>query len=387
MRECSLRVTAAAVASTFINGNKLVEEEAHPLKHLDRMFFGQNFVFVFMDPSAGSTIEEVLQQISFEGAAKECAEKQGHIRFKTEEEIAEEKRKHEEYESKVREAEIAKAQAENEAKDREAQREAQYKAQLDLMEKERSRMEAKEKEAMKAVYERKLRLMKEEVDKNKKEAEAAAARKAAELEEKRRQLEQQEIDRRQREVDTQLLDEQLMVVMPVVKEANLIAKELQKPYEFKTKLHVHAVDSGRRRTDVVVEVQYCGHRVYEWAPSVLENRIFLMRELFEKWCDDGEVDVSEELDPYWDPVQEEHLIGTARLYLESLTMQLDNPFESRIMSPEGKPVGTLHCGVYPLSKDGSLEIPDEELIDDPTELIGTRFAFLLRVDCAKALPH
>merc|ERR1719247_3227807 len=157
---------------------------------------------------------------------------------------------------------------------------------------------------MKAVYERKLRLMKEEVEKNKREAEAAAARKAAELEEKRRQLEQQEIDRRQREVDTQLLDEQLMVVMPVVKEANLIAKELQKPYEFRTKLHVHAVDSGRRRTDVVVEVQYCGHRVYEWTPAILENRIYLMRELFEKWCDDGTVEVDEDADPYWDPVQE-----------------------------------------------------------------------------------
>merc|ERR1719281_2171534 len=125
------------------------------------MFFGQNFVFVFIDPSAGTSVEEVLQQISFEGAAKECAEKQGHIRFKTEEEVAEEKRKLEEYESKVREAEIAKAQAESEAKERDAQRDAQYKEQLALMEKQRSSMEAKEKEAMKAVYERKLRKMKE----------------------------------------------------------------------------------------------------------------------------------------------------------------------------------------------------------------------------------
>ena len=36
-----------------------------------------------------------------------------------------------------------------------------------------------------------------------------------------------------------------------MKESNLIAKELQKPYELKTKLHVHAVDARRRPAHVV----------------------------------------------------------------------------------------------------------------------------------------
>ena len=44
-------------------------------------------------------------------------------------------------------------------------------------------------------------------------------------------------------------------------------------------------------------MEYCGHRVYEWTPAILENRIYLMRELFEKWCDDGTVEVDEDADP------------------------------------------------------------------------------------------
>lgn len=73
-------------------------------------------------------------------------------------------------------------------------------------------------------------------------------------------------------------------VLPLVKEANLIAQELGKPYELKPKLHMGITRRGKR-TEVVIGVHYKGVEVYTWHSTVLENRIYLMRDLFDKWLD------------------------------------------------------------------------------------------------------
>ncbi|EER07007.1 hypothetical protein Pmar_PMAR017804, partial [Perkinsus marinus ATCC 50983] len=68
-------------------------------------------------------------------------------------------------------------------------------------------------------------------------------------------------------------------------------------------------------------------------------------------------------DPFWDPVCLEREVGIARIFLESLTMQLENELDAKVMSSStGCPVGTLKCAVWPLSKDGSsTTVPDEEV--------------------------
>jgi hypothetical protein len=216
-----------------------------------------------------------------------------------------------------------------------------------------------------------------------------AEKRKLELERKSEDLQAQEENRKRREIEAKMLDEQLMVVLPLCKEATLIAKELNKPYVFKTKLQVKAIDAKRRRTDLVVQVFFEDKHVYDWNAETLENRVFLMRDLFEKFCEDPTslASLTDEEDPFYDPVQTEKFIGSARILLESLTMQLETEVDSKILSTEGRPVGSLHCEIWPLSKAGATIIPDEEIVDDPQSLLGQSLAFKLVITRAVGLPE
>merc|ERR1719253_1314835 len=128
--------------------------------------------------------------------------------------------------------------------------------------------------------------------------------------------------------------------MPLVKEANLIAQELKRPQRLQVKMQVE-LHAGRASNAVRVTagIWKDGVELYEWTPETLENRVFLMRELLER-CDDEGVEaadtLSEEDDPWWDPVKVERLIGVSQVILVSLTEQLENIIDVRILSNEGR---------------------------------------------------
>merc|ERR1719476_1241285 len=127
--------------------------------------------------------------------------------------------------------------------------------------------------------------------------------------------------------------------MPLVKEANLIAEELGKPHRLETKMQVN-LGSGRTRgtINVTAAVSQDGVQLYEWTPETLENRVFIMRELLQR-CEDEGLEVAHTLtleeDPFWDPVEDERLIGVAQVLLEGLLMQVSNELDARVLSTEG----------------------------------------------------
>merc|ERR1712054_427290 len=163
--------------------------------------------------------------------------------------------------------------------------------------------------------------------------------------------------------------------MPFVKEANLIAEELKRPQRLQVKMQVELL-AGRscNAVRVTAGVWNNGVELYEWTPETLENRVFLMRELLER-CDEEGFQVADNLreedDPWWDPVKVERLIGISQVILESLVEQLENVIDARILSHEGRECGRLQIEIWPLSKDGSLGIPDEEVVED---LLGTKMS-------------
>ncbi|EER00662.1 hypothetical protein Pmar_PMAR017490, partial [Perkinsus marinus ATCC 50983] len=68
-------------------------------------------------------------------------------------------------------------------------------------------------------------------------------------------------------------------------------------------------------------------------------------------------------------------------------MQLENELDAKVMSSStGCPVGTLKCAVWPLSKDGSsTTVPDEEIVEEPSQLVGQPLSFRLVVKQASCL--
>lgn len=51
--------------------------------------------------------------------------------------------------------------------------------------------------------------------------------------------------------------------------------------------------------------------------------------------------ISNQDDPYWDPVELERLIGTGELYLNPLSMQLENAGQIKLFDSEARPCGQV----------------------------------------------
>jgi hypothetical protein len=397
---CVLKAMGQASSATFVNGVS-PPAEGTKLKQGDRVIFGHT-VFIFVDPKQG-TAQAILAsgEISYANARKELAERQGELSGPTEEELAENRRKSEELEKRAREAEDARSAAEAKAAQELRQREDEYRSQMDKLQEDwdqklRDREAAAVSgEAAAAEQARKhaedMQRLQREFEERQRIAEETAQRRIEELERKAAKAAAEEEDHRQHEINMRKLEEELMFVMPLVKEANLIAAELQRPHRLETRMQVELSGERSRGTIcVTAAVLQDGIRLYEWSPETLENRVFLLRELLQKVEEEGlqaATDLLSEDDPLWDPVEVERLIGVSQVLLEGLLLQVDNQLDARILSTEGHQSGSLRVELWPVAKDGSPGIPDEEVVDDAEELLGTEMKILLKVPHASDLPE
>jgi hypothetical protein len=220
-------------------------------------------------------------------------------------------------------------------------------------------------------------------------AEEEAQKKIQELERQVQSAARAEEDHRHFELNMRMLEEQLMHVLPLVKEANLIAEELRRPHRLEAKMQVDLSGerANRGAVRVAAAVMQDGVRLYEWSPETLENRVFMMRDLLQRCIDEGtDENIPKADDPFWDPVNAERAIGAASVLLEGLLLQVENRVDARILSAEGHQVGTLRVELWPVSKDGEPGVPDEEVVDDPDELLGSCFPVLVKVVSASGLP-
>jgi hypothetical protein len=65
--------------------------------------------------------------------------------------------------------------------------------------------------------------------------------------------------------------------------------------------------------------------------------------------------------------------------LEALKDQFENAAKAKVLSAQGQHVGDLCVEVWPLAKDGSEDIPDDEIADDPQELVGQPFTARMKI--------
>ncbi|CAE7269061.1 KIF13A [Symbiodinium microadriaticum] len=388
-----------AAGTSFVNGTALQPGVPVSLSHGDRVAFGQ-CIFVFVEPSKGKVTELINSgQVSYAAARKEL--QQGEVTGPTEEELKASRQLAEELERKAREAEEAKEKAKAEADALMKQREAEFRAQMETKQKQweeemQQRQAAEASEQAQAAEQARLHAeelakLQNEFEERQKKAEEAAQHKIEELEKKAKKAAAEEEGHRQHELAMQRLEEQLMMVMPLVKEANLIIQELQRPHRLETKMHCELTAEGKSgAVNVTAAVMLNGVRLFEWNPETLENRVFILRELLQRAEDEGVEavqDLPNEEDPLWDPIEVERLIGVAQVLLEGVLLQVENKVDARILSSEGQAVGTLKVEIIPIAKDGSLGIPDEEVVEDPEELLGACMKFLVAVPGATGLPE
>jgi len=389
-----------AAAATFVNGTGLSGDagEGVALAHGDRVTFGQS-IFVFVNPAEGKAADLLATgKVSYSMARKELNEQLGGM--PSEEELRASREMAEELERRAREAEEAKNQAEREAEELLRAREDEFRQQMEQRQKdweqqlqEKAQAQANDQAAaaeQARSHAQDLERLQQEFAERQQQAEQAAMQRIEELEKQSKKAAAEEEDHRQLELSMQRLEEQLMVAMPLVKEANLIAAELKRPHRLETKMHCELSNRTRGSVNVTAAVLKDGVQLFEWSLETLENRVFMMRDLLQR-CDEEGLEVVSKLapedDPLWDPVEVERLIGVSQVLLEGLLLQVDNHVDARILSTEGHQAGTLRVEVVPLARDGSEGVPDEEIVDEPEELLGTRMTILVHVVSASDLPE
>ena len=127
---------------------------------------------------------------------------------------------------------------------------------------------------------------------------------------------------------------------------------------------------------------------YMWDLDKFSNRVFMMREALNEYFESGEVpDFSnKDNDPFWDP-PEPILIGTSYLNLKNLSYMLNNDGDINLLSTTSASAdgisGKLNCAYMPVTYDGDEELPDDLLVEEPTELLGKEIFF--RVDINKCM--
>jgi pSer/pThr/pTyr-binding forkhead associated (FHA) protein len=215
----------------------------------------------------------------------------------------------------------------------------------------------------------------------------------------RAQQQQREKDverRKRRELDVKLIE-----TIPLINEANAIADELSKPTAFAIKLvannsysrscsqqslsrsssndhnngdagngsfstdrsssltgSVHRARASIIDSKIKVAVMFTDNSqpMILWDFEKFESRLYLMREMFNDYSlDHGNLNrlntiYTNEKDPFWDP-PESRLIGTAVLYLDSLSFLLEIEETTPIIDFKGKQVGELTCELIAISVD------------------------------------
>jgi len=197
---------------------------------------------------------------------------------------------------------------------------------------------------------------------------------------------------KKRQAEFSALEKKLAIVLPLVNEGNLIARELKRDVVFNTKMIRVMNDSQNlmdARTEVVVRVENWEEGYYyQWDGEKFQNRLFMMRDQLNNYFEDGQIpQLDKEHDPFWDP-NEPMLVGTSFLSLKNLSYMVENKMSCKILSSEGaKGIrGTVNLGYWPCASNGVDEPEDDVFCDEPHELVGKAVHFKVDINDAEDLP-
>lgn len=192
---------------------------------------------------------------------------------------------------------------------------------------------------------------------------------------------------------TQKLEEELAALMPTINEANLMAEELGKPIKFEARLAVKSsavsigtVEEMKNLKQIEINIRVTNTKngnLWNWTPTKFENRLFIMRELYQEFLDYGPRDVPPSKDPFWDP-PEAFEIGKAYVYLKALSQLVEIENEFAIVDYKGDEQGKLSVEIYPESPVEGADPPD--YLNDAKELIGKDVNFRVRIPYATGIP-
>lgn len=179
----------------------------------------------------------------------------------------------------------------------------------------------------------------------------------------------------------------------MVNEANLIGKELGRNINFSVKMETAMPEfstTGERKTELKVKVDNKEEDYYYvWSTDQFEDRIAVMRDNLNNYFDSDQKPVyaNKDEDPFFDKPQPV-LVGSSYINLKNLGYALENEVpNARIISSSGGANDSfLDVAYWPCDAEGTGEVDDELLVEEPKELLGKEMYFRVELKNAKNLP-
>jgi len=367
----------------YVNGQKIYEKKE--LNHNDRIIIGTNSTFLLKlpghedeSPNADKLRDE---QLDWEFAQSELIALMDEEKKLKLDELAKEREK--EVESKIKEIEnqyqLQKSQNDNNIN---KQKEEYEKRLLEL-----------EEQMKKETEKQKLEIEKREAEKEFKEQmaryEADRLFKEKERERMQKEVQEEATLKRFKEQEKIHLEHKLAKHLSQITEINLIAKELNRDVVFSIKLVYNFVSgaelqlfggekSSKTKIQVFVQNKETNHQ-YVWSLSKFNNRYFMIKDLLEAHYEGGQLPRNNTTeDPFWDP-PEARMIAQGFLCMESLGYLIDNPAELHLVTDSGT-IGKLNVNLVPLTENGEPMNDDDDIIEDPTELVDKRLDFAIIIE-------
>lgn len=361
----------------FVNGKKLNSVEGEVLKNKDRITFGTNTIFLYMESSNGMDTYD----IDWEFAQMELQKEIEQTNKKHEQEN--EKKKQVELDSlkKDLEEKYSKEKQEIEEKLRKQLQDYELKLREINQNVEKSKLES-ERMNMENIIKQRLELL---------ESEKARKKREVEVREKNDIVKRESIKKEKDFVHrSEKLESTLSNVVKKLNKMKIITTELKRNLNIEVFLSKnlldHISDNKNSSTNVLIRVEnYEEGTVYYWNTETFTNRYDMMKDLFDKYNDEDYdlENLKREDDPLWDDPKPT-LLGYGFYKLEPLAYLMANETQSLILSPNGMTMGSMTVDVIPYDEEDN---EYEDIPDDPSELISQPLNFKVYIKECRDLPN
>uniref|UniRef100_A0A8K9UN37 Kinesin family member 13A n=1 Tax=Oncorhynchus mykiss TaxID=8022 RepID=A0A8K9UN37_ONCMY len=196
------------------------------------------------------------------------------------------------------------------------------------------------------------------------------------------------------------LREQVVKANTLVREANFLAKEMNKLTDYQVTLQIPAANlsANRKRGAIVSEpailVRWKGKGTQVWTIDKLDNKLVDMRDHYRDWKEGAED--TQHSESFYEAQENHNLIGVANVFLECLFHDIRLQYAVPIISQQGEVAGRLHVELMRVSGavpdrleggDDSSENSSESSIYDVMDTQGEMVHMARKLTCrATGLP-
>lgn len=182
-------------------------------------------------------------------------------------------------------------------------------------------------------------------------------------------------------------------------EANEIARYMGKDVRF-SDIYVSKFDEdgvlgggssnfsvGEQQDEVQVQVENYGTGAINiWSAEKFQERLIMMRDALQTFEDSGALEHETEAEIFQEE-PEPILLGQAFYMLEGLAYQMDNPRKVPIVATNNRIYGQVDVNVVPCDENGDEDLDEEQLVDDPKDLINQSLDFKVKITQISNLPE